>query len=118
MKNITFEAMLNMEIQDLLNGYPSGGRTYYYRNGEGEYHEIIELDLLRGRFITDDGDFSEFDWELEESHVYIEEEQHDINDGCTGCLFENVDDTTDAICNCVCCNRISECAKHDYYTKK
>lgn len=34
-------------------------------------NEIIELDLLRGRFITDDGDFSEFEWELEESHIYM-----------------------------------------------
>ena len=25
MKNITFEEMLNMEVQDLLHGYPSGG---------------------------------------------------------------------------------------------
>ena len=28
---------------------------------------------LRGRFVTDDGDFSEFEWELKESHIYIDE---------------------------------------------
>lgn len=74
MKNITFEEMLNMEVQDLLNDYPSGGHTYYYKNGYGEYHEIVELDLLRGRFITDDGDFSEFSWEIKESNIYIDGE--------------------------------------------
>ena len=72
MKHITFEEMIKTELNDILNHY-SSTHTYYYKNGEGEYHEIIELDLLRGRFITEDGDFSEFEWELEESHIYMEE---------------------------------------------
>lgn len=72
MKHITFEEMIKTELNDILSNY-SSIHTYYYRNGENEYHEIIELDLLRGRFITDDGDFSEFEWELEESHIYMEE---------------------------------------------
>ena len=73
MKHMTLQEMLENEVHDILNNFPTGGRTYFYKNGEGEYHEIIELDLLRGRFITDDGDFSEFEWELEESHIYMEE---------------------------------------------
>ena len=73
MKHMTLQEMLENEVHDILNNYPTGGCTYFYKNGEGEYHEIIELDLLRGRFITDDGDFSEFEWELEESHIYMEE---------------------------------------------
>lgn len=74
MKNITLEEMINMEVQDMLRGYPSGGYTYYYKDGDGTYSEIITLDLLRGRFTTDNGDFSEFSWELEESHIYIDED--------------------------------------------
>ena len=73
MKHITFEEMINTELQGILNDYKSGYCNYYYKNGEGEYHEIVQLDLLRGRFITDDGDFSEFEWEIEESHIYMEE---------------------------------------------
>jgi hypothetical protein len=73
LKNISLDEMLKMEVADLLNDYPSGGRTYYFRDGEGTYSEIISLDLFRGRFTTDNGDFSEFEWELEESHIYIEE---------------------------------------------
>lgn len=73
MKHITLKEMLETEVYDILNNYPTGGRKYFYKNGEGEYHEIIELDLLRGIFITDDGDFSEFEWELEESHIYMED---------------------------------------------
>lgn len=72
MKNISLVEMINMEVQDMLQGYPSGGLTYYYKDGNGKYHEIVELDLLRGRFVTDNGDFSEFKWELEESHIYID----------------------------------------------
>ena len=72
MKHITLKELLETEVNDILNNYPSDGHIYFYKNGEGQYHEIIELDLLRGRFITDDGDFSEFEWELEESHIYME----------------------------------------------
>ena len=72
MKKITLKEMLETEVDDILTNYSSGGNTYFYKNGEGEYHEIVELDLFRGRFITDDGDFSEFEWELEESHIYME----------------------------------------------
>ena len=71
MKHITLKEMLETEVKDILDNYKTGAHTYYYKNGEGQYHEIIELDLLRGRFITDDGDFSEFEWELEESHIYM-----------------------------------------------
>lgn len=73
MKHISFKEMLETEVADLLAGYPDGGKIYFWKDGEGNYHEIIELDLLRGRFITDNGDFSEFIWEIKESHIYIEE---------------------------------------------
>ena len=73
MEKITLKEMLETEVNDILTNYSSGGHTYFYKNGEGEYHEIVELDLFRGRFITDDGDFSEFEWELEESHIYMEQ---------------------------------------------
>lgn len=72
MKHITLKEMLETEVKDILENYKSGSHTYFYKNGEDEYHEIVELDLLRGRFINDDGDFSEFEWELEESHIYVE----------------------------------------------
>lgn len=70
-KNISLEEMLKKEVKGILTNYEDGGTDYYYRNGEGEFHEITELDLLRGRFYIEDGDFSEFKWELEESHIYI-----------------------------------------------
>lgn len=73
MKHITFKEMLEAEVADLLSGYPDGGKTYFWKDGEGSYHEITELDLLRGRFITDNGDFSEFEWEIKESRIYVEE---------------------------------------------
>ncbi len=44
---------------------------FYWMDGDGELHEIVECDLLRGRFITDNQDFSEFEWELEDSHIYM-----------------------------------------------
>lgn len=73
MKNISLEEMLNMAVKDALNGYPSGGLTFYYKDGDNRYHEIVELDLFRGRFVTNNGDFSEFSWELKESHIYMDE---------------------------------------------
>lgn len=72
MKHITLKEMLETEVSDILSHYSSGCHTYYWRNGENEYREIIEIDLLRGRFITDDGNFSEFEWEIKESRIYME----------------------------------------------
>jgi len=72
MKHITLKELLETEVNSILNNYSSGGHIYFYKNGDGEYHEIVQIDLLYGRFITDDGDFSEFEWELEESHIYME----------------------------------------------
>lgn len=73
MRHITLKEMLETEVADILAHYPDGGKTYYWKNGDNKYHEIIELDLLRGRFITDDGDFSEFEWEIKESRIYIDD---------------------------------------------
>lgn len=49
--------MFKTEEKCVLTKYKNGSTNYYYRNGEGKYHEITELDLLRGRFCTKDGDF-------------------------------------------------------------
>lgn len=69
-KNISLKEMLETEVNSILTNYESGTVDYYYYNGE-TFSLITELDLLRGRFCTEDGDFSEFEWELEESHIYI-----------------------------------------------
>lgn len=37
---------------------------------------------------------------------------------CSGCIYENIDDTTDAIGMCVCCKRKVDFAKHDCYTTR
>lgn len=37
---------------------------------------------------------------------------------CQGCIYEDLDGSTEEISNCVCCNRISEYAKYDNYKKK
>ena len=47
--------------------------TYYWYHEDNGYLEIVECYLFSGRIITEDGDFSEFNWELEESHIYREE---------------------------------------------
>ena len=38
--------------------------------------------------------------------------------GCSGCVYEDADGSTKDIGNCVCCSRMNEIAKHDYYKKK
>ena len=72
MIHITFEEMVKLELQLILDGFKSGHCDYYYKDSDGKYHEIVELDLFRGRFVTNDGDFRYFDWEIEESHIYME----------------------------------------------
>ena len=75
-RNITLEEMLNMLIQHIINKKEIP--TFYYRREYDEFKEdfieINEIDLLDSRFKTVDNDFSEYDWELEESNIYIREE--------------------------------------------
>lgn len=73
MEPITFYEMLHIAVDEILNPYLGRTTTFYWRNGDGEYHKIVELDLLSGRFYTDDRDFSEFAWEMKESNIFIEE---------------------------------------------
>ena len=51
---------------------------------------------------------------------YVEEdfEKEMENSPCAGCVYENADDSTPAISNCVCCSRMVDYAKNDYYKKK
>lgn len=46
--------------------------TYFWYHEDNGYIEVVECDLYRGRIYMADGDFSEFDWELDESRLYKE----------------------------------------------
>lgn len=41
-----------------------------------------------------------------------------IEKSCSGCVYEDADGSTPAISNCVCCSRMVDFAKNDYYKKK
>lgn len=73
MKHITLKKMLEEIVQSILNKKEI--KDYYWKDGEGEYRRITEIDLLR-RITTINDDFTEFEWELEESRLYkIEEDK-------------------------------------------
>lgn len=71
MKNISLKEMFEMLIDCILNkkDYP----TFYYKR-ENEFIGLSEVDLLDSRFKTIDDDFSEYEWELEKSNIYVLEE--------------------------------------------
>lgn len=46
------------------------------------------------------------------------EDERMNNNTCCGCVYENIDDTTENISKCVCCKRNVEYAKNDYYMRK
>ena len=69
-QKVSLEYMLNSLVNEIINGTKS--ETFYWYHEDTGFHEIVECDLLRGRFITDDGDFSEFDWEKESSSIFLE----------------------------------------------
>ena len=77
MKNITLQEMLNILVDCVLNNKERP--TFYYRRewetGHPEFLEIAEVDLLDTRFKTIDDDFSEFEWELENSNIYMLEDK-------------------------------------------
>lgn len=47
---------------------------FFWLDGENKLHEIVECDLMRGRFIMDNQDFSEFSWELKESRIFVQKD--------------------------------------------
>lgn len=88
-RNITLEEMLNMLIQHIINKKEIP--TFYYRREYDEFKEdfieINEIDLLDSRFRTIDDDFSEYDWELEKSNIYIREEWKDMLEIISGLIL-------------------------------
>lgn len=73
-KKVSLEEMLNMLVESIIKKEETP--DFYYRrirnNGIGEEFILItEIDLLDDRFIFDDGDFSCYDWELDNSNIYL-----------------------------------------------
>ena len=80
-KNVSLEFMLQHIIDEITKGIDP--INFYWYHEDTGLHEIVECDLFRGRFITDDGDFSEFEWELKESRIYIREENYSVQNKTT-----------------------------------
>ena len=67
MIHITLKEMLEEIVQCILEQKEI--KDYYWKDGEGEFRRITEIDLL-DRIRTSNDDFTEFEWELEESRLY------------------------------------------------
>lgn len=72
MKHITLKEMFNILIDCILNNRE---QPFFYYKRENEYVLIQEVDLMDSRLRTIDGDFTEYEWELEESNLYKEDKQ-------------------------------------------
>ena len=72
MKHITLKEMFNILIDCILNNKE---QPFFYYKRENEYILIQEVDLMDSRLKTIDGDFTEYEWELEESNLYKEDKQ-------------------------------------------
>ena len=70
MKHITLKEMFNILSGCILNNKEQP--CFYYKR-ENEYVLIQEVDLMDSRFTTVDNDFSEYEWELEKSNIYMKE---------------------------------------------
>lgn len=70
MKHITLKAMFKILINCIIN---KKEQPIFYYKRENEYVIIQEVDLMQSRFRTIDCDFSEYEWELENSNIYVEE---------------------------------------------
>ena len=72
LKHITLKEMFEILIDCIINQKEQP--TFYYKR-ENEYVLIQEVDLMDSRLRTIDGDFTEYEWELEESNLYKEDKQ-------------------------------------------
>lgn len=78
-KNVSLKEMFDILIKEILEETPKTFNPehyhrFYWKNGDGELHEITEVDLMYGRFRTEDGDFSQYEWEKKESRIYLKVE--------------------------------------------
>ena len=107
MRNISLQEMYNILTDNILKNKEQP--TLYYKRewikDKPEYVKITEVDLMRGRFKTIDDDFSEYEWELENSNIYIEDIQDEIyvneyirsTDGYIGRILEII--KRDRVCD-------------------
>ena len=70
MKHITLKEMFEILTDCIIN---QKEQPIFYYKRENEYVIIQEVDLMQSRFRTIDCDFSEYEWELENSNIYVEE---------------------------------------------
>lgn len=75
MISVSLKEMLETLVECILNNkeFPNYYWKTTYDNSTYNYYQITEVDLLRNRFYVSNGDFSEFNWELEESRIFMEE---------------------------------------------
>lgn len=73
-KNITLKEMLENEVKVILEDESAKSYTYYWKDDEGQFQEIQSIDLLYDRFETVNGDFNYYEYELNNSRIYIKEE--------------------------------------------
>lgn len=50
--------------------------------------------------------------------IEIIERNKQVDNGCSGCIYEDVDGSTEDTSNCVCCSRMVDFAKNDNYKKR
>ena len=72
MEHIALKEMFTILIDCILNNRE---QPFFYYKRENEYVLIQEVDLMDSRLRTIDGDFTEYEWELEESNLYKEDNQ-------------------------------------------
>ena len=73
-KKVSLEEMLNTLVKSIIQ--KKEAPTFYYSvaKNNGTFQEFIpitEIDLLRDRLVCYDGNFSCYDWELENSNIYL-----------------------------------------------
>jgi hypothetical protein len=72
MEHITLKGMLEELTKCILENKERPNYFYKteYEEGKIMYLPITEVDLMNSRFKTINNDFSEYEWELEESKIY------------------------------------------------
>lgn len=82
MRNVSLKEMFDILIDCILNNkeQPVFYYRFEYEKNHFDMYMITEVDLMRGRLKTINDDFSEYEWELEKSNIYILEDNNGKND--------------------------------------
>lgn len=73
MRQIKFAELMTALYNMLVNDEPTSFDNIYLKDGNGNFHKVIQADLMDNRFRCDDDYWDDYDWIKEDdTRLYVD----------------------------------------------